>query len=135
MRSPDTELFGIGLLQEISFAAHRVAQNAVDQRTVSAIREFHRFVNGGVLRSLKQKQLIETKSEQVAGIVIEMTGAELAQPKVEQRNVTKNAVEKFGGKSAIRRVKPAGAQALAQDCVGEFSARAPLFQGGESDTA
>ena len=88
-----------------------------------------------MLRSLKQKQLIETKSKQVAGIVIEMTGAELAQPKVEQRNVTKNAVEKFGGKGAIRRVKPAGPQALAEDCVGEFSARAPLFQGGESDTA
>ena len=113
MRSPDTELFGIGLVQEISFAADRIAQNAVDQRAVSAIRELHRFVNGGVLRSLKQKQLIETKSEQVAGIVIEMTGAEVAQTKVEQRNVTKNAVEKFGGKGAIRRVKPAGPQALA----------------------
>jgi hypothetical protein len=33
--------------------------------------------------------------------MVEMTGAQLADPKIEQRKVAKNAVEKLGGEAAI----------------------------------
>ena len=135
MRSPDIQLLGLGSLQEIRFAAHGIAQHSIDQRSITAFGELDGFVNGGVFRGLKEKQLIESKPQQVARTVIEMAGPKPADPKIEQCQVAKDAVKKFGGKGAIRRRELAGSQTVGQDRIGKFPPAAPLFKSGEGDTA
>src|SRR2546423_2098311 len=135
MRFPNAERLGIGFLQQISFGADRATQDAIDERSISATGERDRFVNRGVLWSPEKKQLIEAQPQQISGIVVEMTGAEFADPKIDQDEVAQNAVEKFGGKPSICRGQIAAAQKFAENRVGEPVAVAPLFQGGKSDRA
>jgi hypothetical protein len=47
--------------------------------------------------------LIETEPQEVAGIVVETSGSEAIDPKIQKRQVADNPVEKFGDKGAIRR--------------------------------
>lgn len=135
MRLPDAQVLSAGLFHELRFAAHRIAQDAVDQSSISAGREFDGFINGSVLRRLEQKQLIETEPQQIAGIVIKMSGPKLTDPEIEQRQVTQDAVEKFRGKGAIGRRKIDGSQARGKNGVREFPSVAPFLQGRESDSA
>jgi hypothetical protein len=135
MRSPHSQLLSLRSLQEVCFAAHAIAQHSIDQRSIAAFGELHGFVDGGVLRGLKKKQLIEAKPQQVARAVIEMAGPKPADPKIEQCQVAKDAVKKLGTKGAIRRREFAGSQTLGQDGIGKFPSTAPLFQSGEGDTA
>ena len=135
MRKPHAGLLAICLFKEIGPPADGVAENAINERPILTIRELHRFVDGGVLRSLEKKQLIQSQPQQITRIVIEMTGTKLTNPKVEQSQVAQNAIEKFRGKGAIGRREIVGSQTFAQDRVGKSSPAAPLFQGGESDSA
>jgi hypothetical protein len=64
-----------------------------------------------------------------------MAGPQPANPKIEQRQVAKDAVKKFSGKGPIGRREFAGSQTLGQDRVRKFPSAAPLFQSGEGDTA
>ena len=130
MRFPNAELLDISFLKEFGSGANRVAQDAVDQRTILATGQLHGFVNRGVLRSLEEKQLIEAQPKQIARIVVEMTGPEFADPKIEQDQVPENTVEKFGGKGAIGGVQLSGSQALPENRVRKFSSTTPLFQRG-----
>jgi hypothetical protein len=101
MRSPNAEFFELRFLKEFGSGANRVAQDAIDQRSISPTGQLHGFENCGVLRSLEEKQLIEAQPEQIARIMVDMTGPELADPKIEQDQVPQNTVEKFGDKGAI----------------------------------
>jgi len=67
--------------------------------------------------------------------VVEATGAKLTDPKIEQRQISQDAIEQLGGKSAIRWREFAGLQELAEDYVGKFSSAAPLAEGGQSESA
>jgi hypothetical protein len=82
-----------------------------------------------VFRSLENEQLIKAQSQQIAGRMVEMTGTEVANPKIQQRQVTQNPVEKFGDKCPIRGVEFARPQAFAQNGVGESSSVPPLVRG------
>jgi hypothetical protein len=135
MRFPDGEFAGISFLQEFGFGANRATQDAVDQRSISPTGELDRFVNRGVFGGLEQKQLVKAQTQQIARIVIEMTGPKFADPEIEQNQVAQNAVEKFRGKSAIRPIESAGSQALAENGISEPVAVAPFFKGRESDAA
>lgn len=135
MRLPDAQVLSAGLFHERRFAAHRITQDAVNQSAISAGRELDGFINGRVFRRREQKQLIETEPQQIAGIVIKMSGAKLTDPKIEQRQVTQDAVEKFRGKGAIRRREINGSQARGKNGVREFPSVAPFLEGGESDSA
>lgn len=135
MRLPDVQVLSVGLLHELRFAARCITQDAVDQSAISAGCELDGFINSGVFRRLEQKQLIETEPQQIAGIVIKMSGPKLTDPKIEQRQVTQDAVEKFGGKGAIRRCEINGSQARGQNGVREFPSVAPFLEGRESDNA
>ena len=59
-----------------------------------------------------------------------MTGPEFADPKIEQDQVPKNTVEKFGGKGAIGRAQLSRSQAFAENRVRKCSSTTPLFQRG-----
>ena len=67
--------------------------------------------------------------------MVEVTGAEPADPEIKQREITQNAVEKFRGERAIGWRQITGSQKRLQDCVGKFLSAAPFRQGGESDGA
>ena len=103
MRFPNAELLELSFLKEFGSGADRVAQDAIDQRSISPTGQLHGFVNRGVLRRLEKKQLIEAQPEQIARIMVEMTGPEFVNPKIEQDQAPENSVEKFGGKGAIGR--------------------------------
>ncbi len=64
-----------------------------------------------------------------------MSGPELTDPKVQQRQVTEEAVEKFRGKGAVRRWEINGSQPFCQDNVREFPSVAPFLQRSESNGA
>jgi hypothetical protein len=59
MRSADAEILPITFLKKICFGADGVAQDAIDERSISATGELHGFINRGVLRGLEKKQLIK----------------------------------------------------------------------------
>jgi hypothetical protein len=67
--------------------------------------------------------------------MIEMAGPQPGDPKIEERQVTQDAIEKFRGESAIRRREIEGSQPRRENGVREFSSLAPFLQGGESDGA
>ena len=67
--------------------------------------------------------------------MIKMGGPQPGDPKIEQRQVTQDAVEKFRGESAIRRREINGSQPRCENGVREFPSLAPFLQGGESDSA
>ena len=135
MRFADAQIFFVRRRLKRLFFPRRVSQDCVDQRAAFARSQLNRFENSRVFRRLKEKQLIETQSEQIARIVVEATGAEFADPKIEQREISEHAVEQLCGKSAIRCRQPAGSQELAEDCVGKFFSAAPLIQRDQSESA
>jgi len=59
------------------------------------------FVNSGVLWSFRDEELVKPKAKKIAKIDINASGAQLADPKIEQSNVSQNPVEKFDGEGAI----------------------------------
>ena len=63
MRLPNAELLDASSLKESGSGANRVAQDAIDQRSISPTGQLHGFVNRGVLRSLEEKQLVEAQPE------------------------------------------------------------------------
>jgi hypothetical protein len=132
MRPPHGQILGLGCFKEFKFAADSISQDPVDQPSVAAVCRLDGFVNGRVLRRLKEEELIESKSQQIAGSVIEMTRAELGDPEVEQGQVTNDAIKKLGGEGPIRRIEPAGSQPFAQNGVRKFFSRPPFFKRGES---
>ena len=135
MRFADAQLFPVRQLVKHLFLPRGVPQDRVDQRSALCGSQGDGFENRRVLRRPKQKQLIETQSEQIARIVVEATRAELPNPKIEQRQISQYPVEQLRPQSPIRGREPAGTQELAEDCVGKFSSSAPFFQGDKSDGA
>src|SRR4051812_22160758 len=135
MRSPDGQVLVGGCFQQSRLPAHSVAQNPIDERPLPPVCELDGFVNGGVLWSLEKKQLVESQSQQVAGTVVDMAGSKVADPKIEQSQVAKHTVEKFGDKRAIGRGELGSSENLAQDRIGKFSSASPLLQSGESEPA
>ncbi len=135
MRFADAQLFLVRQPVKRLFLPRGVPQDRVDQRSTLCGSQGDGFENRRVLRRLKQKQLIETQSEQITRIVVEVRGAEAADPKIEQRQIPEHAVEQLRGKSPICCREPAGTQEFAEDCVGKFSSSAPFFQGDKSDGA
>jgi hypothetical protein len=115
-------------LLKIGFLAKSVSQNTVDQRTIASASQLYGLINRSVFRGLEKEELIEAKLQQIARSMIEMSGAQFADPEVEQGEVAQHPVEKFGGKRAIGGGQLAGSQALVQDRVGKFSASAPFRQ-------
>jgi hypothetical protein len=130
MRCPNAGFLGGCFLKEFGFGADGIAEHTIDECSISATGELHGFVNGSVLRSVKKKQLIKSQPEQIARIVVEMTGPEFADPEIEQDQVAQNAVEKLRGKGTIGCAQFNVSQTLVEDRVRKFPATAPLFQGG-----
>lgn len=130
MRCPNAEFLRGCFLKEFGFGADGVAQHAIDERSIAATGQLHRFINRSVLRSQKKKQLIQAQPEQIARIVVDMTGPEFADPEIEQDKVAENAVEKLRSKGTIGCAQLNGSQTLVQDRVREFSSTVPLFQRG-----
>jgi hypothetical protein len=67
--------------------------------------------------------------------MVQTTRSKLADPKIEQRQISQNAVGEFGRKSAIYGWQIGGSQMLVQDSVGKFFSATPFRQDGESDGA
>ena len=102
MRFSHLERLLVCLILQFGFAADRVSQDGVDERSAFLRRERNGLENRGVFRRLKKKELVEAQSKQIARIVVEMSGAELANPEIEQRQIPQRAVEQLGGEGAIR---------------------------------
>jgi hypothetical protein len=51
---------------------------------------------------LEKKQLVDAESQQIARIVVEMTGAEHSNPEIEQGQIAQNSIEKLRREGAIR---------------------------------
>ena len=134
MRFADAEILFAHLSVKIHSISCRTSQNAVNQPAVSAIGEFYRFIDCGVLGRLEKKQLIKPEPKQISRIMIKTTRAKPTDPEIEQSQVSENAVEKFGSKGAIGFAKVGGPQTFTKNRVGKFFATAPLLESGESDS-
>ena len=103
MGGSHAEILGISHFQEFRLFAQGVSQDGIDQRPNSCAGKFHCFENSRVLWSLKKKQLVDAEAQQIACVVIEVTGAERLNPEIEQSQVAEDSVEKFRDECAIRR--------------------------------
>jgi hypothetical protein len=79
--------------------------------------------------------LIETETEQVSAIVVDATGSQIVDPKIEERQVSQNAIEKLGRERAIERTQIACRQTSREDRIRELPARAPLPERVEGECA
>src|SRR2546426_11986281 len=112
MRCSDIERLGPGLLAQFVSPAQSGAQNSVDQWTVFLPCNVHGFVNGGVLGSLKNKQLIKAKSKNIPKINIDGCSSETADPEIEQGQIAQDAVEQLDREGAIRSAQRRAAEQL-----------------------
>ena len=135
MRSSNIEWLGIRFLLQLLPAARGGAQHRVDDGTLAFRSDLYRFVNGGVFRRLGDKYLIKAKAQKVAKIDIYVSASEQPDPKVEQGNVSQDAVEKFDRECAIGRLKRGLGERARNDCVSELLSSPPCSQRGESDSA
>jgi hypothetical protein len=88
-----------------------------------------------VFRRLGDKYLIEAQAQEIAKIDIYVPASERSDPKVEQGNVSQDAVEKFDRECAISRLKCGFGQRARNDSVSELLLSPPCSQRGESDSA
>ncbi len=126
MGGSDAESLGVRFLDKFLLFAQRAPQNRIDQRSSSRAGKFHRFEDGRVRRSLKKKQLVDSEAQQIAGITIERAGTKRIDPKVEQRQVTENAVEKLCGEGAIRGRELGRAQETREDGIAKLPPDPPF---------
>ena len=111
------------------------AQHCIDDGALASRSNLDRFVNGSVFRCLGDKYLIKAKAQKIAKIDIYVSATNFADPKIEQGEVSQDAVEKFYDECAIGRLKRAGGERARNDCVRELSLSSPGPQRGESDSA
>src|SRR5207248_11272053 len=90
--------------------------------------ELDRFVNRRMLRRPEEKKLIDSQTQQITRIMIEMLGAQAADPEIEQGQIAQRAVEKFSGEGAVSRGEIAGPEQSREDRVGEVLACPPLAE-------
>lgn len=71
------------------------AQHCIDDGALASWSNLDRFVNGSVFRRLGDKYLIKAKAQKIAKIDINVSAPNFADPKIEQGDVSQDAVEKF----------------------------------------
>src|SRR5205814_911570 len=135
VRFADAEIAGVCLAPKIGLSAGGIAQDRVDERSASRRGERNGLKNRRMLRGLEHEQLIKPEPQKIAGIVVEMSGSQGIDPKVEQSQMAQDAIEKFGDEGAIRRRQIVCSQELPEDRVGKLIAGSPFLQSDESDAA
>ena len=135
MRISDAEI----LLRSLSRARSAFPRAALRSTPLTRDRllaagQLDRFEDRRVFRSFEQEELVKAEPQQIARIVVEMSGAQRIDPEIEQRQVSQDAVEKFRGEGAIRADEIARPQELPENRVGKLFA-APPFRRATSQAA
>jgi len=89
----------------------------------------------GMFSRLGDEELIKTESKKIAKIDIYVCASKRADPKVEQRQVSQNAIEKFDGECSIGGSKSRLRERVRNDRIGKLLFCSPASQRGESDSA
>ena len=129
------EWLRISFFLQLLPSARGGAQHRIDDSALAFRSDLDRFVNGSVFRRLSDKYLIKTQAQKIAKIDIYVSASNFADPKIEQGEVSQDAVEKFYDECAIRRLKRARGERARNDCVSELFFSPPGSQRGESDSA
>src|SRR5438309_8092298 len=122
MRSPHAEILFVRTRNQFRFPPHRAPQDRVDQGAALRSGELDRFVNRRMLRRPEEKKLIDSQTQQITRIMIEMLGAQAADPEIEQGQIAQRAAEKFSGEGAVSRGEIAGPEQSREDRVREVLA-------------
>ena len=85
--------------------------------------------------SVCEKKLIKTKAQKIAKIDIQPSRSKLADPKVEQSEISQDPVEEFHREGAIGRFERGTGQQTGNDRIREFRFFPPCSQRGESNSA
>ena len=87
----------LGIRSVVQFlpAAGGGAEDRIDDGALFFWSDLNRFVNGSVFRRLGDEYLIKAKSQKVAKIDTYMSASERSNPKIEQGEVSQDAVDEF----------------------------------------
>ena len=80
------------------------------------------------------EELIQAQTQKVAKIEIDPRGAQDIDPKVEERQVSQNAIKEFDRECSISRLERALQERAGNDRVGELLLCAPGSERGETDS-
>jgi hypothetical protein len=111
------------------------AQDRIDDGALAFRSDLDRFVDGSVFRRLGDEYLIKAQAQKIAKIDIYVSASERSDPKIEQGEVSQDAVEKLDRECAISRLKRDLGERARNDCVRELLFSPPGSQRGESDSA
>jgi hypothetical protein len=99
------EWLGGSLFLQLLRVARGGTEDCIDNGALAFRSDLDRFVNGSVFRRLGDEYLIEAQAQEVAKIDIYVPASERSDPKVEQGEVSQDAVEKLDRECAIGRLK------------------------------
>jgi hypothetical protein len=88
-----------------------------------------------MLRRFEEEKLIKAEPHQITRVVIQMLGTKPMNPKIEQSEVSQNAIEKLCREGAVRTGEIARSQELAEDSVRKLFAHSPFLQSEEGEGA
>jgi hypothetical protein len=95
-------------------------------------REINRFMNRGVLSGFGDEKLVQAQAQEIAKIDIYALGPKFADPKIEQRQVSQNAIKQLERECAIGRLELRFRKELGDDRIGEAPSCSPGFQRDDS---
>ena len=98
-------------------------------------RKLNGFMNRRMFRRLGDEELIQAKTQKISKIDIYVCASERADPKVEEGQVSQNAIEKFERETAVSGLKSALRERIRNDRISELLFCSPCSQRGESNSA
>src|SRR5205085_12504983 len=105
VRSSNIQRLGIRFSLQASLFARSQAQQRIKDGALLFRSDLDCFVNSSVFRRFGNEYLIKAQTQKVAKIDIYVPASNFADPKVEQSEVSQDAVEKFKCERAIGRSK------------------------------